>query len=263
METKRKPLIFITNDDGVDALGLKTIINVAKEFGRVVAIAPETTQSGMSHAITMSRPLSLRLVSTSEDVEVYALSGTPVDCVKMAFDHLLAEETVDLTISGINHGSNSAINVLYSGTMGAAIEGSFYGNPSLGLSLTDHDANADFTAAAYYSRQLIADILASKPQTPMCLNVNIPIGTLDELKGIKLCRQCKGYWKEEFVCRKDPRGKDYYWLAGDFLSLEPEATDTDDWALANGYVSVVPIQIDLTNYQQMNFLNGALHNLAE
>ncbi len=253
MESKdtRKPLIFVTNDDGVGAKGLDYAIGIARRLGRVVVVAPEQTQSGMSHAITMFRPLYLRLVKQVEDLTVYACSGTPVDCVKMAFDYLLQGERPALSISGINHGSNSAVNVLYSGTMGAAIEASFYDCPSIGLSLTDHDPEADFEDAARYAAQIAEKVLREQPALPFCLNVNIPALPPGGIRGIKICRQNVGYWKEEFERRLDPRGKDYYWLTGSFYNQEPHATDTDEWALSNGYVSVVPIQVDLTNYRQL------------
>ena len=252
-------LIFITNDDGFDSLGIKSVIDVAKEFGRVVVIAPETMQSGQSHAITMFSPLSLRCVSKSEGVEIYACNGTPVDCVKMAFDHVLLDQKVDLVISGINHGSNSAINVLYSGTMGAAIEGSFYGCPTIGFSLLDHDENADFTTSKHYCSEIITSVLGGDVDLPMCLNVNIPKGELETIKGVKVCRQCKGFWRERFVCRQDPRGQDYFWLTGEFFNEEPLAEDTDNWALYNNYVSVVPIKVDLTDYSKMSSLQNILH----
>ncbi len=253
-------LIFITNDDGFGALGIEKVIEVAKEFGRVVVIAPETMQSGQSHAITMYSPLSLRVVSKCDNVEIYACNGTPVDCVKMAFDHVLVDEKVDLVISGINHGSNSAINVLYSGTMGAAIEGSFYGCPAIGFSLLDHDLDADFSASQHYCREIIASVIDGDVSSSLCLNVNIPKGELETIKGIKVCRQCKGFWKERFVCRKDPRGADYFWLTGEFFNEEPLAEDTDNWALYHNYVSVVPIQVDLTDYSKMSSLQNILNS---
>ena len=177
-------LILVTNDDGYDSKGLAAAVEVARSFGRVVVVAPETTQSGMSQAITMYNPLYLRRVREEEGLEIYAFSGTPVDCVKMAFDYLLRDERVDLVISGINHGSNSAVNVLYSGTMGAAIEGSFYGCPSVGLSLDDHRGDADFDAAAAYGKRIVGDILAAKIELPLCLNVNVPVGRPETIKGI-------------------------------------------------------------------------------
>lgn len=250
----KRPLIFITNDDGVKAKGLWTIIETARKIGRVVAIAPEHPQSGKAHAITMYSPLYLRTVKEEDGLTVYACSGTPVDCVKMAFDHIFKDHLPDISISGINHGSNSAISVLYSGTMGAATEASFYNRPSVGLSLLDHDEDADFSAAAVYGEKIIRTILEKEITLPLCLNVNIPIGTLEEIKGIRICRQNMGYWKETFVCRQDPRGKDYFWLTGNFHNMEPESTDTDEWALANNYVSIVPIQADMTDHDRVTEL---------
>lgn len=247
----KRPLIFVTNDDGVNAKGLEYSIRVARKFGRVVAIAPEESQSGMAHAITMYKPLYIRKVREEQDLVVYACAGTPVDCVKMAFDHLLVDDIPVLSISGINHGSNSAISVIYSGTMGAAIEASFYNVPSIGFSLLDHDADADFEAAAHYAERIVEQVLEQNINEPLCLNVNIPAVPKDDIKGISVCRQNRGYWKEEFLCRKDPRGRDYFWLTGDFFNTEPNSTDTDEWALKNNYVSVVPIQVDLTNYEQV------------
>lgn len=247
-------LILVTNDDGYASKGFAAAIEVARSFGRVVAIAPETTQSGMSQAITMYNPLYLRRIRQEEGLEVYSFSGTPVDCVKMAFDHLLRDRQVDLLISGINHGSNSAVNVLYSGTMGAAIEGSFYGCPSVGLSLDDHGADADFEASVIYGRQIIGEILSREVELPLCLNVNVPVGRPGELRGVRLCRQNRGFWREEFYRHEDPRGREYFWLTGDFVNGEPEAEDTDEWALRNKYVSVVPVQTDLTDYRQLRSL---------
>ena len=203
---KEEKLILVTNDDGYDSKGLVAAVEVARAFGRVVVVAPETTQSGMSQAITMYNPLYLRCVRKEEGLEVYSFSGTPVDCVKMAFDYLLRDERVDLVISGINHGSNSAVNVLYSGTMGAAIEGSFYDCPSVGLSLDDHGADADFEAAVVYGKRIVRSVLEKKVELPLCLNVNVPVGKPGELHGIRLCRQNRGFWREEFYRHEDPRG---------------------------------------------------------
>lgn len=257
---KKDRLIFVTNDDGYSAAGFEAAIEVARSFGRVFAVAPATVQSGRSQAITMYEPLFLETQRCEEDVEVYSFSGTPTDCVKVAFDHLLKDQKVDLVISGINHGSNSAINVLYSGTMGAAIEGSFYGCPSVGLSLTDHAADADFTAAKRYAREIIAAILEGEQKfdRPLCLNVNIPNIAEQEIRGIRVCRQCRGIWREEFFRHEDPRGKPYFWLTGSYTNYEPDAQDTDEWALANGYVSVVPVQVDMTGYHQLEQLKDIL-----
>lgn len=247
-------LIFLTNDDGYDSRGLQAAIEVARRFGRVVAVAPEEPQSGMSHAFTMYRPLYLRKVSDRDGVTLYALSGTPVDCVKMAFDYLLAGQKIDLVLSGINHGSNAAVNILYSGTLGAAIEGSFYDCPSIGLSLDDHTAEADFEAAVHYGTQIVGQVLAANPALPLCLNVNIPVGKVAEIRGVRVCRQTSGYWREEFFRREDPRGREYFWLTGAFVNDEPDAEDTDEWALSRGYVAVVPVQTDHTDYARMKEL---------
>lgn len=251
---KDERLIFVTNDDGYASKGFQAAIEVARRFGRVVAIAPEMPQSGMSQAITIYNPLYLKKVRSEEGVEVYSLSGTPVDCIKMAFDHILRDRKVDLVISGINHGSNSAVNVLYSGTMGAAIEGSFYGCPSVGLSLTSHDADADFTASVYYGTKVIESVLDAGLPLPLCLNVNVPVGAVEEIRGVRVCRQTRGSWRETFFCRRDPHDREYFWLTGDFYNSEPDAEDTDEWALDHGYVSVVPVQVDLTDYSRMDAL---------
>ncbi|MBQ5715938.1 MAG: 5'/3'-nucleotidase SurE, partial [Alistipes sp.] len=204
----KERLIFVTNDDGYQAKGFAAAIEVAREFGRVVAVAPAEPQSGRSQAITMYDPLFLEQRRKEEGVEVYSLTGTPVDCVKWAFDYLFEEGAVDLVISGINHGSNSAINVLYSGTMGAAIEGSFYGCPSVGLSLTTHDPDAEFESAKHYAREIIASVLENphNGNQPLCLNVNVPNIPFEDIKGVKVCRQCRGIWREEFFPYEDPRG---------------------------------------------------------
>ena len=254
----REKLIFLTNDDSYRSKGFAAAIEIARKFGRVIAIAPDAPQSGMSQAITIYNPLYLRKVREEEGVLVYSLSGTPVDCVKMAFDHLFKDEKVDLVISGINHGSNAAVNVLDSGTMGAAIEAAFYNIPSIGLSLTDHDLDADFEGAVKYGTQIVEAVLTKTPPQPLCLNVNVPNVPSAEIKGIRLSRQTRGYWHEEFYKRTDPHGRDYFWLTGAFSNAEPNAEDTDEWALANGYVSVVPVQVDLTAYNQMEQLKNIL-----
>ena len=253
-------LIFVTNDDGYMSKGFRAAVNLAREFGEVIAIAPERVQSGMSQAITINSPLFLRLTEESEGLKIYALSGTPVDCSKIAFDHLFKERKVDLVISGINHGSNAAINVMYSGTMGAAIEGSFYGVPAIGLSLDDHDADADFEGAVKYGREIIASILgaAERLPRPLCLNVNFPRCVADEIQGVRLARQTRGFWKEEFYERTDPHGRNYFWLTGAFQNAEPMAEDSDEWALKHRYVSVVPVQTDMTDYGMLKSLDGVL-----
>ncbi|MBR5807331.1 MAG: 5'/3'-nucleotidase SurE [Alistipes sp.] len=254
----KERVIFLTNDDSYRSKGFAAAIEIARKFGRVIAIAPDAPQSGMSQAITIYNPLYLRKVREEEGVLVYSLNGTPVDCVKMAFDHFFRDEKVDLVISGINHGSNAAVNVLYSGTMGAAIEAAFYDIPSIGLSLTDHNLDADFEGAVKYGSKIVESVLNGDIPTPLCLNVNVPNIPCSEIKGIRLSRQTRGYWREEFYKRTDPHGRDYFWLTGAFSNAEPDAEESDEWALANGYVAVVPIQVDLTAYKQMEQLKKIL-----
>ena len=254
-KTANKPLIFLTNDDGVNAKGLRMLIETLRQEARLLVVAPEQAQSGMGHAITLTRPLYLKKVTDEPGLSVYACNGTPVDCVKIAFDcMMLGKEMPSLVVSGINHGSNSAINVLYSGTMGAAIEGGFYDIPSIGFSLLDHDEDADFGTVQQYILPSVRKAMTENLGRPLCLNVNVPNLPAEQIRGIMPCRQNRGYWREVFERRQDPRGHDYYWLCGYFENTEPEATDTDEWALKNGYVSVVPIQVDLTNYEQLGQL---------
>lgn len=260
MKSNNERLIFVTNDDGYQARGFTALIELAREFGNVIAVAPATPQSGRSQAITMGEPLFLDKRCDEPGLEIYSFTGTPVDCVKIAFDHLLLDRKVDLVLSGINHGSNAAINVLYSGTMGAAIEGSFYGAPAIGLSLTDHSPDADFSATVEYGRRIIRSIVerSDEEQRSLCLNVNVPDRPLDEIRGIRVCRQCRGIWREEFFPHENPRGRRYFWLTGDFHNYEAEAADTDTWALENGYVAVVPVQIDMTAYDRLPYLERIL-----
>ena len=258
--TKKDRLIFVSNDDGYQARGFAATIEVARQYGRVVAVAPLTPQSGRSQAITMNEPLFQELQHEEEGLQIYSFSGTPVDCVKVAFDHLLVGQKVDLVLSGINHGSNAGINVLYSGTMGAAIEGSFYRCPAIGLSLTDHSPDADFMAAKHYARQIIEAVLENPIEqgSTLCLNVNVPDIDPMDIKGIKVCRQCRGIWREEFYPHDNPQGRRYFWLAGAFDNYEPDCEQTDEWALANGYVAVVPVQIDMTAYDRLPYLERIL-----
>ncbi len=250
----KRRLIFLTNDDGYRSRGMEAMIALARRFGDVLVVAPEEPQSGMSQAFTMSRPLFLRKVKEEEGLRIYAFSGTPVDCVKMAFDHLLEGRRADLVLSGINHGSNAATNVLYSGTMGAAIEGSFYGAPSVGISVDDHSPDADFEGAVRYGELILKTLFESDLKTPLCLNVNLPAIPADQLKGIRITRQTAGYWREKFVRHEDPRGREYYWLTGEFINTEPEAEDTDEWAMKHGYVAVVPVQVDMTDHSRLSEL---------
>jgi 5'-nucleotidase len=242
----QRPLILISNDDGVNATGIAALVEVAKQFGQVVVVAPEQGQSGMSHAITSTIPIRLRHVKEEDGASWYAVSGTPADCIKLAFYEVLKRKP-DLVISGINHGSNASVAVIYSGTIGAAVEGTLYGIPSVGFSLLDHSAKADFTAAKKWFGPIIKTVLEKGLPKNILLNVNIPNIPSEKIKGYSNCRVTHGKWSEEYEKRTDPQGKTYYWLTGCFHNDEPMATDTDEWALANGYVSIVPLNVDWTS----------------
>lgn len=246
-------LILLTNDDGLYAAGLKTLLSVMEEFGKVVLVSTVESQSGMSQALTVKDPLRVKLLEETETRRVYACSGTPTDSVKLAINQLL-ERMPDFVISGINHGSNSSVSVLYSGTMACAIEGCLYGVSSAGFSLNNFSPSADFSGCDEYVRIVMQQIIANPLPKGVCLNVNIPQTAAGEIKGIKVCRQSKGNWKEEFEKRKDPMGKTYYWLTGIFQNHEPESIDTDEWALANNFVSIVPVTVDMTAHWYINDL---------
>ncbi|MBN2274322.1 MAG: 5'/3'-nucleotidase SurE [Bacteroidales bacterium] len=248
-----KLLILVTNDDGLEAKGIKELVNVVRPLGRVVVVAPSDPQSGMSHAITVKNPLRVKKMYEENDLVMYKCNGTPVDCVKIACNQLLKEKP-GLLVAGINHGSNSSTSVFYSGTLGATLEGCINEIPSIGFSLLSLDSNADFTAAKSVAGRVISKVMENGLPRSVCLNVNIPNGYPDEIKGIRICRQNKGFWREEFDKRTDPMGKHYFWLTGYYHNSEPEADDTDEWALRNAYVSVVPIQTDLTAYTMLDNL---------
>lgn len=240
-----KPLILVTNDDGIGAPGIKALIEAAKEFGEVLVVAPDSPQSGQGHAITLEHPLRLYKVDLFDGIEAYECSGTPVDCVKMAKHVLVKNRNIDLCVSGINHGSNSSINIIYSGTMSAAMEASIEKIPSIGFSLLNYRMDADFSAAKYFAKEIINSVLKKGMQKSLLLNVNIPNLPLEAIKGIKVCRQAEGHWAEEFIPNTDPSGRPYYWLSGKFNCEDP-GEDTDIWALENGFVSIVPSMHDLT-----------------
>ena len=246
-------LILLTNDDGLYAAGLKTLLGVMEEFGKVFLISTTESMSGMSQALTVKTPLRVKLLEENEKHRIYACNGTPTDSVKLAINQLL-ERAPDWVVSGINHGANASVSILYSGTMAAAIEGCLYGISSVGFSLNNFSPSADFSICRKYIRQVMRKV-AKEPLPPgVCLNVNIPVASSKEIKGIKICRQAKGNWKEEFEKRKDPMGKTYYWLTGVFLNHEPDASDTDEWALANNFVSVVPVSVDMTAHWYLDKL---------
>ncbi len=249
----KKPLILVTNDDGITAPGIRNLIRIMNTFGEVYVVAPDSPQSGMGHAITINDTLFCNKITVAKDEpqEEYSCSGTPVDCVKIAVNEILKRKP-DLCVSGINHGSNASINVIYSGTMSAAVEAGTQGIPSIGFSLLDYSLDADFSPAEEYIKQITQACLQNGLPKGVVLNVNIPKGVIT---GMKVCRQANGYWKEDFDKRTSPLGKDYYWLTGEFIN-EDKGQDTDIWALENRYISIVPTQFDLTAHHAINEVNN-------
>lgn len=250
----QKPLIFVTNDDSIFANGIDALVQVAQTFGEVVVIAPDSPQSGMGHAITINHPLRLFENNRWEGIKAFSCSGTPVDCVKLGIYEVL-DRKPDLILSGINHGSNAATNVLYSGTMSAAVEGALEGIPSIGFSLDDFEANADFGLAKIVVRQVIEKTLNGDFPKGICLNVNIPQVLIEEFKGIKVCRQAHAYWDDRFDKRQDQFGRTYFWLTGDFNQHEP-GKDTDLYYLSQNHATIVPTQFDLTAHETLEHLNS-------
>ena len=243
---KARPVILITNDDGILAPGIRNLVEAVKDLGKVVVVAPDKPQSGMGHAITIGLPLRLHPVTIFEGVEAFQCSGTPVDCVKLAVDKVLHRKP-DICLSGINHGANHSINVIYSGTMSAAVEAAIESIPSAGFSLLDHSVEADFTGARQYARLIVQQMLSTNLDKHTVLNVNIPAVPAELIKGIRICKQAYAKYEEDFVERSDPNGKKYFWLTGEFINFD-KGRDSDVWALEHNYVSVVPVQFDLTNY---------------
>lgn len=252
----KKPLILVTNDDGITSPGIKALIEVASEFGEVVVVAPDSPQSGQGHAITIMDPIRLKETNIFTGIKAYECSGTPVDCVKLAKNVLLADRQIDLCVSGVNHGSNASINIIYSGTMSAAMEASIEGINSIGFSLNDFSYKADMSPSAHFARILIDKMLSVKEDHAILLNVNIPAGSLEKIKGMRVCRQGEGTWVEKFQENQNPRGQSYYWLAGDFSAVNDGLSEgTDLWALNNNYVSIVPSKHDLTDYKALPILS--------
>lgn len=249
MNKRQRPLILVTNDDGITAPGMRALIAVAEELGDVIVVAPDSPQSGKGHAITVNNTLYINKISETE----YSCSGTPVDCVKIAV-HEIFKKKPDLCISGINHGSNSSINVIYSGTMSAAVEAGIEGVPAIGFSLADFSWHANFEPTKAYVRQIIETVLENKLPEGVVLNVNFPKTEDGKYNGIKICRQANARWIERFDKRQTPYGRDYYWLTGEFINYD-KGEDTDEWALNNSYVSVVPVQFDLTAHHAIQTLN--------
>ncbi len=251
---KEKPLILVTNDDGITAPGLRKLIHILNRMGDVFVVAPDSPQSGMGHAITVNNTLFVEPVNIDDGPQIeYTCSGTPADCVKLAVNELLNKKP-DLCVSGINHGSNSSINVIYSGTMSAAVEAGIEGIPAIGFSLLDYSWNADFSHLEKTVESVVRNVLEKGLPEGVVLNVNIPKNTGKPLRGVRICRQANAFWKEEFDKRVNPHGREYYWLTGKFVNMD-KGEDTDEWALANYYVSVVPVQYDMTAHHFIKNLN--------
>tara|TARA_B110000116_G_C16781417_1_gene558556 strand:+ start:98 stop:871 length:774 start_codon:yes stop_codon:yes gene_type:complete len=251
---QKKPLILVTNDDGINAPGIRALIGVMNQIGDVVVVAPDSPQSGMGHAITINSTLYCsEIKNLNRPHKEYQCSGTPADCVKLAINELLNRKP-DLCVSGINHGSNSSINVIYSGTMSAAIEAGIEGVPAIGFSLLDFKWNANFESLKTFVKSITLSALKNKIPSNVVLNVNFPKLKKEEINGIKICRQANASWVEKFDKRKSPLGRDYYWLTGEFINND-KGLDTDEWALANGYISIVPTQFDFTAHNSIKEIN--------
>ncbi|MCM5662642.1 5'/3'-nucleotidase SurE [Galbibacter mesophilus] len=252
---KKKPLILVTNDDGITAPGIRALIDVMNEIGEVIVVAPDSPQSGMGHAITVNSTLYCSPITINQDdIQLeYSCSGTPADCVKLAVNEILNKKP-DICVSGINHGSNSSINVIYSGTMSAAVEAGVEGIPAIGFSLCDYSWEADFESVKKYVKTITESALKNGIPKGVVLNVNFPKLKEKAIKGVKVCRQARARWVEEFDKRTNPMGREYYWLTGKFVNQD-KGEDTDEWALENGYVSVVPVQFDLTAHHAIQDLN--------
>lgn len=259
----KKPLILVSNDDGITAKGIRTLVEVMQEIGDVLVVAPNSPQSGMGHAITIHSPLKIHKSEVFEGllenknnhtVEAYESSGTPADCVKLAKYYVLKGAPPDLVVSGVNHGSNTSISILYSGTMSAAIEGAIEGMPAIGFSLCDFGSGADFSHIKSYIKKIALQALETGLPKGTALNVNFPAKQTEDIKGIKICRQAKAKWQEVFDERTDPYGRKYLWLSGSFINHDL-GEDTDEWAIANNYISIVPCVFDLTAHHAISILN--------
>ena len=248
-----KPLILVTNDDGIDSKGIRLLVSIMSDFGEVVVVAPDSPQSGMGHAITVGDKLRLVKSDLFGDIESYKCSGTPADCVKIAKHHILKNRNIDLIASGINHGSNSSISVLYSGTMSAAIEGAIENTPSIGFSLCDYDPNASLSHTGPFIKKIVQNALQNGIPDSIALNVNIPAVSNENIKGIKVCKQANAIWEEKFDKRYDPYGREYFWMVGNFVNHDNDP-DNDESAINSNYVSIVPCKFDLSSNKGQDYL---------
>jgi 5'-nucleotidase len=249
-----KPLILITNDDGVKAPGIRALISYIRPLGRIVVVAPDRPQSGTAHAVTIAHPLRLELIARETDYEEYSCNGTPADCVKLAFK-IVMKRRPDFLFSGINHGTNASINIIYSGTMAAVLEGALAGVPSVGFSLNNYHHDADFGPSEQFVKLVATNVISHGLPEGVCLNVNLPDIPVERIRGVKVCRQAAGTWQEDFDERQDPHGRKYYWMKGVYAQIG-SGEDTDQWALEHDYVAVVPVQFDFTAYNSMEILRN-------
>ncbi len=244
--------ILVTNDDGIQSAGIRTLIEIAKEFGNVTVLAPDSPQSAKSHSITVEIPISYKLIEKTDNYKEYSCSGTPVDCVKLAI-HELVPQKPDLILSGINHGQNTSLSVIYSGTMAAVVEGTMNKIQSIGFSVNNVSPDIDFSQTKPFIREIIRKVIDNKLPAGVCLNVNFPDIEKFKIKGVKVCRAVNGVWKEKFVSANN-KYKNAFWLTGEFENFEPHAKDTDEYAVQNGYASVVPVKFDFTDYSYIDNL---------
>lgn len=247
------PHILVTNDDGYYAPGIRKLISIVKELGDITVVAPEEPMSGTGHAITVREPLRLKNRTSDNGIDLWSCKGTPVDCVKLG-EQIVMRKKPDLLVSGINHGSNAAVNIVYSGTMAAVLESTISGIPSIGFSICDYSHDADFSHVDKYIRRICEEVLKYGLPPYTALNVNIPAVNGEEIRGMKVCRQANARWVEEYDERKDPADRDYYWLTGRFELLD-EGEDADELALRDNYVTVVPVHYDLTAHHAMEHVN--------
>lgn len=246
--------ILITNDDGVKSVGIRILTEIMKPYGQITVVAPFEPQSGMSAALTIGKPLRLTKIKSENNLNIYACTGTPADCVKMAMNKIFFNKAPDILVSGINHGSNASIASLYSGTLGATAEGTVYGIPSIGFSVTSHDPNANFDAAIHFGEKIVDNFLKNPPKPNIYLNVNFPAVAKEQIKGVKFSKQGSGKWIKEFEERIDPYGSSYYWMTGEFLNVEPQDKLADHNLVADNYISIVPHKVDTTDYQEIKRL---------
>ncbi len=258
MKNKR-PLILISNDDGYQAKGINSLIEMLRDMADLLVCAPDSARSGYACAFTANDPLRLQLRREEEGVQVWVSNGTPVDCVKLALSQLCTERKPDMVIGGINHGDNASVNTHYSGTMGITMEGCMKYIPSVAYSICDFSADADFEPLRPYIRHITAKVLAEGLPRGVCLNVNFPV--VERYQGVKVCRMAYGTWSREVVKEHHPRGYDYYWMVGHYSNDEPERDDTDNWALAHGYIAITPTRMDVTAYEAMEQVAGLVKSL--